>query len=743
MRRLALVAALGLAGAVLPATPSSAQEPKVAAVVLLRSQADVEHVRRSSVHEQRHEVERRLQATAASTQRDLVRLLRTRQKEGLADHVVPLWVTNAIGVRATRRVLAELASRSEVLAVRPDAQLTAPAPAAQAGTGSSSNVEPNVALTGAPTLWQDGFRGQGVVVASLDTGVDATHPDLAASWRGGTNSWFDPYGQHPSTPTDVSGHGTQTLGVVVGGQAGGSAIGMAPAAQWIAAKVFDDRGRATTTAIHQAFQWLLDPDHDPATDDAPDVVNASWSGTSGGCDLTFQPDLRSLRAAAVLPVFAAGNDGPASGTVFAPANLPEAVSVAGTDEADALDPSSSRGPSACAGATSPTVAAPGVSVRTSDLYGGYVDATGTSVAAPHVTGAVTLLLSALPGQSADRLEAALTGGAKDLGAPGVDPDTGYGRIDVAAAYQWLRGAPDFDVSAAPASASAPPGSSVSFGVTSSSINGFADPVTLGVTGLPDARSTWVAQPATLAGGSGTATVTVTSSSDTAPGSYPLTVTGTSGTTVRTAAVTLVVSAPPDFSVTATPTSAAVEAGSSVTFTVSVGSLAGFTGDVVLALSGLPASVGSATLAPATVHGSGTSTLAVSTLTSAAPGSYPLTVTGESGGRTHATSVTLVVTAPDFGLSAGPASVSVARGRTATYQVTVAAYGGFTSSVTLVVSGLPSGATASWTGNPVPGSGGATLSVRTSSKTPRGTRTLTINGSGGGHAHAVTVTLRVT
>ena len=77
----------------------------------------------------------------------------------------------------------------------------------------------------APALWDRGFRGQGVVVANMDTGVDATHPDLAAKWRGGTNSWYDPNGQHPTTPTDVSGHGTQTMGVMVGGNAGGSSVG--------------------------------------------------------------------------------------------------------------------------------------------------------------------------------------------------------------------------------------------------------------------------------------------------------------------------------------------------------------------------------------------------------------------------------------------------------------------------------------------------------------------------------------
>src|SRR3972149_324648 len=111
----------------------------------------------------------------------------------------------------------------------------------------------------------------------MHTGADVSHPDLVTRWRGGSNSWFDPYGQHPMTPTDLSGHGTWTMGVIVAGDAGGTSIGVAPQASWIAVKIFDDQDSSTATAIHQGFQWLLDPDGNPATPDAPDVVNNSWS----------------------------------------------------------------------------------------------------------------------------------------------------------------------------------------------------------------------------------------------------------------------------------------------------------------------------------------------------------------------------------------------------------------------------------------------------------------------------------
>src|SRR5262249_35460168 len=150
-----------------------------------------------------------------------------------------------------------------------------------------------------------------------------------------------------------------------------------------------------------------DPDGNPNTADAPNVVNNSWTMMTASCTLDFQPDLASLRAAGILPVFAAGNYGPTAGTVQSPANLPEAFSVGGTDNMDALYSYSSRGPSSCAGTTAPKLTGPAVSVHTSDLYGSYVNDTGTSVAAPHVAGALALLLSAFPHLSATQQEAAL------------------------------------------------------------------------------------------------------------------------------------------------------------------------------------------------------------------------------------------------------------------------------------------------------------------------------------------------
>ncbi|NJD05333.1 MAG: hypothetical protein FIA97_02405 [Methylococcaceae bacterium] len=368
-----------------------------------------------------------LRNKADVSQRAMQTLLGTRQGQGRVSRFKSFWVFNGLSVTASADVIRELASRSDVESITSDTVDIVP---------TAGPPEPNLTAIGAPDVWNLGFTGQGVVVANLDSGVDNSHPDLVGRWRGGSNSWYDPYAQH-TTPYDASGHGTWTMGLMVGGDAVGTSIGVAPGARWIAAKIFKDNGTATATGIHQAFQWLLDPDGNPATADAPDVVNNSWSYGSPGCNLAFQSDLQALVSAGIVPVFAAGNYGPGPGSSVSPANYPEALSVGAVDNADQLYAYSSVGPSACGASRFPTVVAPGVYTLTTTLFGMYTNsAEGTSLSAPHVTGALALLLSAFPNLTADQQRQALTSSAVDLGDPGPDDIYGYGRINLAAAYDW-------------------------------------------------------------------------------------------------------------------------------------------------------------------------------------------------------------------------------------------------------------------------------------------------------------------
>jgi serine protease AprX len=297
----------------------------------------------------------------------------------------------------------------------------------------------NLTSIHAPELWAMGHTGKGVVVATMDTGVDAEHPDLRGKWRGGANSWFDPHGEEPY-PYDALGHGTQSLGVVLGNPD----IGVAPQARWIGVRLFDNKGRASMSDIHRAFQWLLDPDGDPATMDAPAVVNASWALTgrgAGSCILEFDDDIRILKRAGIAVVFAAGNDGPFPKTSNSPGNNPGVMSVGAVDRDMDIARQTSRGPSSCDGKTFPKLLAPGVNIRTSDLsYGGvasYTSVSGSSLAAPHVTGVLALLSGAFPRASVAQLENALTQSAVKVG------DGPLVHLDALAAFNLLRDKQEF------------------------------------------------------------------------------------------------------------------------------------------------------------------------------------------------------------------------------------------------------------------------------------------------------------
>jgi serine protease AprX len=397
----------------------------------------------------------RLYERADRSQRDtrLVEALRQKAAATQATHRVflhnngarqfrELWVINGFAVTARASVIRQLASRPGIELIRLDSTLEAPVTT----SGSAAPPEWNLNAVRAPELWSLGFTGSGVVVANMDTGVDVHHPDLSAKWRGGENSWYDPHNEHP-TPYDASGHGTQTMGIMIGGAAGGTAIGVAPDATWIAAKLYNDAGVARYSDIHLAFQWLLDPDGDLATLDAPDVVNASWglTGTAGQCITEFSTDIEVLKAAGIAVAIAAGNDGPAPLTSLSPANNPPGFAAGAVDAELAIASFSSRGPSACDGTVYPELVAPGVNINTADLsFGGlplYAVVSGTSYAAPHVAGAMALLAGAFPSASVAQLEAALTGSAHDLGVAGEDNSYGYGLADVEAAYRQLSAAP--------------------------------------------------------------------------------------------------------------------------------------------------------------------------------------------------------------------------------------------------------------------------------------------------------------
>jgi uncharacterized repeat protein (TIGR01451 family) len=430
-------------------------------IVAVRGQPDLETAVGGalSAPQVRSRVVSALQASAVHSQAPLRAYLEGAQAAGLVESYTPFWILNAIAIRARPPAIRALAAHPTVAAVRldrwqqwiaaesPKPKVQSPSPQTQTqtpGLGASdersairnlqSDSEWGVARIRADQVWSSlHVSGTGAVVAGMDTGVDWLHPALQANYRGynphgPTNhaySWYDATGGGALYPVDGHGHGSHTIGTVVG--RGG--IGVAPGARWVGVRVFNSQGYGYDSWIHAGFQWLLAPGGDPAK--APDVVNCSWSNDNGFLT-TFQPDLRALRAAGIFTVLSAGNEGPSGGTVGSPASLPEAFAVGASDSDDEVAAFSSRGPSPW-GDVRPHVVAPGVDVRSSTPGGAYHRMNGTSMAAPHVSGVVALLRSVSPTLGITRATFLITSTAVPLGDPIPNNDAGWGRVDAFAA----------------------------------------------------------------------------------------------------------------------------------------------------------------------------------------------------------------------------------------------------------------------------------------------------------------------
>ena len=182
-------------------------------ILTLSDQLDLTQIHHKDKALRRSKINEALRNHAQATQRPLTAFLHRRQ----ARNIRLFWIFNGIAATVPAWVIPELARQPGVASIKLDETLSEPSPQ----SGSSAPPEWNISMIRAPEVWALGHTGAGTVVASMDTGVDAQHPDLASRWRGGSNSWFDPNGQH-STPYDASGHGTQVMGLMVGGDAGGT-----------------------------------------------------------------------------------------------------------------------------------------------------------------------------------------------------------------------------------------------------------------------------------------------------------------------------------------------------------------------------------------------------------------------------------------------------------------------------------------------------------------------------------------
>ncbi|MEN9580828.1 MAG: hypothetical protein RJA70_3837 [Pseudomonadota bacterium] len=370
--------------------------------VLLKQQADLRPAASLGDWAQRgKEVHRRLRTTAASSQAGLLGTLARTNAQ-----VRSFWIVNALQVTADKGTIASIAADPAVAAVYPDRVYELPPIKPGATQATINGLEWGVSAVRAPEAWQTfGVRGEGVVIANIDTGVDFQHPALVQQYRGNLGgtfdhdyNWFDPANICPGDePCDNSDHGTHTMGTMVGNdEAGDNRIGVAPGAKWIAAKGCEESS-CSTASLLAAGQWMLAPTdsngQNPRPDLRPNIVNNSWGG--GGEDPFYQSIVQAWIASGIFPVFSNGNSGSSCSTAGSPGDYAESYAVGAYAVDGTIANFSSRGPG-LGDVMKPNIAAPGVDVRSSIPGGGYASFQGTSMAAPHLAGVVALMWSAAP-----------------------------------------------------------------------------------------------------------------------------------------------------------------------------------------------------------------------------------------------------------------------------------------------------------------------------------------------------------
>jgi len=405
-----------------------------------------------------------LKQNAENTQGSLKSYLDGRTESSEVFTYQAFWISNLFTIEAKSQVVYDLMTRLDVAEMDLDALLELDRPeVVKDYIDGIESVEPGLRIINAHLLWAQGITGQGRLVMDIDTGVYPNHPALNFKWRGNhvpsSQAWFDPAGT--TVPSDCDGHGSHTMGTMVGwSPTTGDTVGVAPDAEWIAAKTICSSPHTSNSVA--AFQWAIDPDGNPSTiDDMPDAINNSWydPDVTNECSGIYKTTLDAVEAAGIAVVFSAGNSGPGTSTITKPKNINtnnvNVMCTAAIDGASYLGGNtnpiasfSSRGPSLCGGTGSllikPEVSAPGVSVRSSGTSTGYSVLSGTSMASPHVAGAVALLKQFAPNLTGKQILEALYNTAVDLGTAGEDNNYGMGLIDVYAAFLSL-GTPDSTV----------------------------------------------------------------------------------------------------------------------------------------------------------------------------------------------------------------------------------------------------------------------------------------------------------
>lgn len=447
-------------------------------IILLSQQADVSDAKiLRTKDEKAYYVFHRLRDIASKTQEDLINIL-------IHDHVPyeSLFIINGIRTEGSQDLIQKLSQRDDVSRIISNLSIRMAEPVEMPEMSQSRDaiITWGIDTINANDVWEMGFRGQNVVVGGEDTGYEWRHPALINQYRGYDSvrdtadhnyNWHDaiheisplssdsinPCGLDSREPCDDFGHGTHTMGTMIGLDTA-EAIGVAPGAKWCGCRNMES-GNGSPFTYLECFQWFLAPtdlnNENPDPTKAPHVINNSWGcPPSEGCDSSnfalLEMAVNNLRLAGTVVVVSAGNSGSGCSSIDDPAAIYEgSFSVGATAENDTIAGFSSRGPVAIdsSNRTKPNISAPGVRVRSARPGGNYGNSSGTSMAGPHVAGVVALIISANPelaGQ-VEKIEEIIEKTAVpkttdqtcgDIPGSEVPNNTyGYGRIDALAAVK--------------------------------------------------------------------------------------------------------------------------------------------------------------------------------------------------------------------------------------------------------------------------------------------------------------------
>lgn len=440
--------------------------------IIMRDQVPYEQVAEAQAQPTRlaryQAVKSLLKPFAEDNQREILAYLEGEKARGNASRLRTLWIVNVVAVDATPDVILALAQRADVSEINynpkvPVFDLPDTLPA-EAG-GIMSAIECGVSAMRAPQVWDQGITGRGAVIAMIDTGACLTHPDLVNQlWRNpgeipgngvdddgngfvdDINGWnFD---ANNNNPNDTNGHGSHTAGTVAGDGTQGTQSGMAPDVAVMILKVgvtFSDE-----MDVWSAMQYAANMNAHAYS------MSLGWPHSQNPVRSTWRNIARNAIAMGTQGVIAAGNEGSCCrpfDAVRTPGDVPEIITVGATDCNMNIASFSSQGPVTwqtvsgyndwpyAPGKIKPTVSAPGVNTISHRFCSGYTQMSGTSMATPHVAGAVALMIEANPNLTPEQIKDIVMRAAIDRGATGFDNVYGMGFLDAFNAVQMARAEP--------------------------------------------------------------------------------------------------------------------------------------------------------------------------------------------------------------------------------------------------------------------------------------------------------------